>query len=109
MSAANCLLRAQFLTQKGLQDTCVLKQSGRWSSAPDGFIQILYVSSSHWACVSNKFSFPGSVDLFDSMHTVPAEDGTILMQVCSILRTPMPTVTINVVNVGRQVIAGYLL
>ena len=102
MSAANCLLRAQFPTQNGLQDTCVLKQSGRWSSSTDGFIQILHVSSSHWACVSNKFSCPGSVDLFDSMHTVPVEDGTIVMQVCSILRTAMPTVTINVVDVGRQ-------
>ena len=102
MSATNFLLRSQFPTQNGLQDTCKLKQSGIWSSTPDRFVQILHVSSNHWACLSNKFSSPGSVDLFDSMHTVPVEDGTILTQVCSILQTPNPTITTNVVNVGCQ-------
>ena len=102
MSAANYLLRSQFPTQNGLQDTCILKESGIWSSTPDRFVQILHVSSNHWACLSNKFSSPGSVDLFDSMHTVPVEDGTILTQVCTILRTPKPTLTTNVVNVRCQ-------
>lgn len=36
------------------------------------------------------------------MHTVPEEDSTIFTQVCSILQTPKPTVTTNVVNVRRQ-------
>ncbi len=36
------------------------------------------------------------------MHTVPVEDGTILTQVGSILRTPKPTITTNVVNVCFQ-------
>ena len=102
MTAANCLLQSQFPTQNGLQDTCILTQSGVWSSTPDKFVQILHVSLSHWACLSDKFSSPGSVDLFDSMHTVPVEDGTILPQVCTILQTPQPTVTINVVNVRCQ-------
>ena len=102
MSAANYLLRSQFPTQNGLQDTCILKESGIWSSTPDRFVQILHVSSNHWACLSNKFLSPGSVDLFDSMHTVPVEDGTILTQVCTILRTPKPTLTTNVVNVHCQ-------
>ena len=102
MSAANCLLRSQFPTQNGLQDTCRLKQRGIWSSTPDRFVQIIHVSSDHWACLSNKFSSLGHVDLFDSMHTVPVEDGTICTQVCSILQTPKPTISTSVVNVGHQ-------
>ena len=102
MSAANCLLKSQFPAQNGLQDTYTLKHSCIWLSTPDRFVQIIHVSSNHWACLSNKFSSPGSVDLFDSMHTDPIEDDTILTQVCSILHTPNPTVTTNVVNVGRQ-------
>ncbi len=102
MSAANRLLCSQFPSQNGLIDTCVLKQNHMWSSTPDQFVQIIHVSSNHWACLSDKFSSPGSVDLFDSMHTVPVEGGTIVSQVCSILRTPKPTITTNVVNVCFQ-------
>ncbi len=35
-------------------------------------------------------------------HTVPVEDGTIVSQVCNILKTPKPTITTNVVNVCFQ-------
>ena len=52
--------------------------------------------------MSNKLSSEDSVDLFDSLHTVPEDDGTILPQVCNILHTPEPSVTTNVVNVGLQ-------
>ncbi len=102
MSAANRLLCSQFPSQKGLKDTCILKENHIWSSTPDQFVQIVHVSTNHWACLSDKFSSPGCVDLFDSMHTVPVEDGTIVTQVCSILRTPEPTITTNVVNVCFQ-------
>ena len=66
------------------------------------FVQIVHVSTGHWACLSNKFSSSGTLELFDSLHTVPEEGDTIIPQACSILRTPEPSLTINVVNVGRQ-------
>lgn len=103
ISAANYLLRSQFPSQNGLQDTCVLKQSGKWLSSPVGFVQIIHISPGHWACLSNKFSSEGCVDLFDSLHTVPEEDGTILSQVCCILRTSQQSITTNIANVGLQV------
>lgn len=124
ISAANCLLRSQFPSQNGLQDTCVLK----WSSSPVGFVQIIHISpalfpssikdlmlsylvtsslaglstSGHWACLFNKSSSEGSVDLFYSLHTVPEEHGTILSQLCTFLHTSQPSITTNVVNVGLQ-------
>ena len=94
ISAANRLLRAQFPSQNGLQDTCVLQQKGTWS---DGFVQIIFISHGHWACISNKYSSLGIVALFDSLHTVPSEDGSIVQQVCSILRSNEPAITINVI------------
>ena len=102
ISAANRLLRAQFPSQNGLQDTCVLQQKGTWSSNPDGFVQIIFISHGHWACISNKYSSLWIVALFDSLHTVPSGDGSIVKQVCSILRSNEPAITINVINVGIQ-------
>ena len=102
ISAANSLLRSRFPSQNGLHDTCILKQKGVWISDSDGFVQIVHVSTGHWACLSNKFSSLGTLELFDSLHTVPEEGDTIIPQACSILRTPEPSLIINVVNVGRQ-------
>ena len=102
ISAANSLLRSRFPSQNGLHDTCILKQKGVWISDSDGFVQIVHVSTGHWACLSNKILSSGTLELFDSLHTVPEEEDTIIPQACSILRTPEPSLTINVVNVGRQ-------
>ena len=73
-----------------------------WSSIPDEFVQIIFIKPGHWACISDKFSSLGSVDLFDSLHTIPKEDGGIVQQVCTILHTTEQTVTINTVDVGLQ-------
>ena len=102
ISAANTLLKSQFPSQNGLHDTCVLKQRGVWMSHSDGLVQIVHISAGHWACLSNKFSSEGNVELFDSLHTAPEEGDTIITQACSIVRTQMPSLTINVMNVGRQ-------
>ena len=79
-----------------------MKQNGVWISDSDGFVEIVHVSTGHWACLSNKFSSSGTLELFNSFHTVPEEGDTIIPQACSILRTPEPSLTINVVDVGRQ-------
>ena len=102
ISAANSLMKRQFPSQNGLQDTCALKQNGVWSSCADNFVQVIHVSPGHWACLSNKFSSAGQVDLYDSLHTRQKEDGTMVPQACLILRCLEPKVTIRVVNVGLQ-------
>ncbi len=83
VAAANQLLKQQFHSQNGLQDTCILTQKGVWASELEEFVQIVFISSNHWVCVSNKFSPAGSVDMFDSLHTCPSEDGSIVHQICS--------------------------
>ena len=102
ISAANRLMKRKFPSQNGLEDTCVLEQKGIWSSCADDFVQVIHVPPNHWACLSNIFSPAGEVDLYDSLHTYPEEDGAIVSQSCRILHHCEPIVTIRVVNVGRQ-------
>lgn len=102
ISAANRLMKCQFPSQNGLQDTCVLEQGKVWSSNTDNFVQIIYISPGHWACLSNKFSSAGQIDLYDSLHTRPKEDGAVVPQACLILHSSEPQVTIQLVNVGLQ-------
>jgi len=53
-SAANRRLKRHFPGQNGLQDTCILSQKCEWSSSPECFIQIIFIRSRHWACVSKR-------------------------------------------------------
>lgn len=102
VSAVHKLLRKTFPNQAGLNDTSVLAEKLIWPSKPEHFVQIIYVPDYHWACLSNKFCTPGSVDLYDSLHTLPAEDGGISIQACAILRSQASSITINVINVQYQ-------
>ena len=102
ISAANQLMRSQFHLQNGLQDTCALSQKLRWQSQPTDFVQILFVSNGHWACLSHRFSSDGTIDLHDSMHTIPTSDGSIAEQACLIMYSAESTLTINVTNADCQ-------
>ena len=95
-------MKCQFPLQNGLHNTCVLKQGRVWSSNTDNFVQIIHISPGHWACLSNKFTSAGQVDLYDSLHTRPDVDDNIVPQACLILHSTEPQVTIRVVNVGLQ-------
>ena len=103
VAAASKLLHGQFPDQNGLQDTHVLMHQQVYTSAPHDFIQIAFVSSGHWACLTNKLSSPSEVDLYDSMHTIPSHDGDIIHQACKVVQSyKLSSVTINVVNSPLQ-------
>lgn len=102
ISAGQRLLRQTYPHQHGLQDTCKLSQK-KWLDVPQEFVQVIYVAPDHWACLTNKFTTnTSSVELYDSMHTLPGEQSSIVKQACAILKAPESSVTINVVNVQRQ-------
>ena len=102
ISAVHKLLRKAFPHQEGLNDTSILAERLFWSSKPENFVQIIHVSNCHWACLSNRFSAPGAVDLYDTLHTLPAKNGGISKQACAILQSQESSVTINVINVQYQ-------
>ena len=67
ISASHKLLQKMHPSQNGLQDTSLLLEKSIWNSSPDDFVQVVHVGGNHWACLSNIFSKPGSVDLYSGV------------------------------------------
>lgn len=104
ISAANSLLQKSFPFQNGLQDSHYLSEKNEWNSNPQDFVQIIFIKPNHWACLSNKFSSGNTFELFDSKHTTPSEDNSIIKQACLIAKSLMfSSITVNVIDVTRQV------
>ena len=95
----SALLKIQYPVQNGLEDTSYLLNRSKWESQLDDFVQVIYVDPGHWACVSSEDE--SAIDLFDSTHIAPTEDGSIVKQVAIILR-PRQKFTIHLVNVSFQ-------
>ncbi len=86
ISACQRLLKQAYPNQHGLQDPCKLSLK-HWHDGPVSFVQVVFADPNHWVCISNKFSKrSNTVDLYDSMHTAPDEDSSLVKQVCVILR-----------------------
>ncbi len=103
ISAASKLLKSQFPSQNGLQDTSYLLQKSVWNSSPHTFVQIIFVNPNHWACLSNIFSEANTIDLYDSALTIPSVDGSILKQASLILHElNLEFIQINLINVSPQ-------
>ena len=94
----------QFPLQNGLVDTHILSHKEGYNSSSNGFVQLIFVSPNHhWACLSNSVSEPCVVELYDSMHTTPIEDGSIVSQACKIMQSrKLSKLIIQVVNVSIQ-------
>ena len=100
--AAHKALTEMHPTQNGLLDTSLFSEMGVWKSGPKDFIQIIHVAKSHWAGLSNVFSESGSANLYDSLHTIPSEEGSIVRQACIMMRYSGEILKINVVDVQVQ-------
>ena len=105
IAAGQNLLQQAYPHQCGLQDTHLLSQKKRFDS-PEEFVQVIHIEPNHWACLSNKFVSSGcsshTVNLYDSLHTLPKVDGSIVKEVCLILKAKESTVSINLINVQLQ-------
>ena len=101
ISAAHLLLKRAFPKQNGLCDTSYLSEKFVWPSSNQAFVQIIYVSGNHWACLSNVFcEGENIIDLYDSM---PCDvSSTIKEQAATILHCQAPRFTIRVVSVQKQ-------
>ena len=104
IAAGNQLLRKHFPNQNGLWDTHYIFHYKSWDSDPSQIVQILFVPPSHWVCVSNLNCDVGTVNLYDSMFSIPTENGSVVRQICTILRSLcLSNMKINVVNIKQQV------
>ena len=102
IAAGQILLKQAYPHQCGLLDTCQLSKS-KCVDVTGKFVQVIFVEPNHWACLTNKFTSSNqTVNLYDSLHTIPEKLGSIVRQACSILKTKASTVTIDVINVQLQ-------
>lgn len=104
INAANHLLKIQFPRVNGLQDTHYLRECQVWKADPSKFVQIVNVGSQHWVCLSNFNCNEDCVDIYDSMTSIPEEEGDVVKQACTILKSlHLDFLKINVVSVRQQV------
>ena len=96
------LLQCAYPHQSGLQDTHYLFEN-KWLSTPNDFVQIIFIEQGHWACLSNKFCCSShTIDLYDSLHSIPDESSSIVRQACAIVNSQAPSISINVINCQVQ-------
>ena len=100
IQAAMTLLRKQFPDQNGLQSTQILARNLQWLSSNTDFVQISYISQSHWVCASNIFSSPEVCDLYDSMP--PVYSSTLTSQVAAIMKCQSPCFKLRHIDVQHQ-------
>ena len=101
--ASQNLLQCTYPHQSGLQDTHYLFEN-KSLSTPNDFVQIIFINPGHWACLSNKCcSSPHTIDLYDSLHSIPDESSSIVRQACTIANSQAPSISINVINCQIQV------
>lgn len=104
VNAGQQLLRKAHTSQTGLRDTSYLCERLIWCSQPQGFVQIIFISKNHWACLSNKFcSDPEEVELYDSLQSPVLPDGDVATQASVILRSDCRSIKIKTVNVQQQI------
>ena len=61
------MLKSQFPTIKGLQDT-ILAERLATDPTPGEFVQVLLVGGDHWIAVSTLGSRPGHITVYSSLH-----------------------------------------
>ncbi len=102
INAAQQLLKIQFPSQNGLQDTVVLEAVMKFTSPCNNFVQIIHVED-HWVCASNIFSPEGYVDVYDSMPTLTMNSHYLQLQLAAILKCSKNSFIVRHVNVQRQI------
>ena len=99
----NNLVLHQFPKQNGLQCPLLLAEFSKYESKNENFIQIINLSRQHWVCVSNVFSSPGVVEVFDSMLSYSFNSFPLKVQVAAIMRTSEESFLLRHIKVQRQV------
>ena len=89
----------QFPTIKGLQPTTLQVVRG-FEVHREPFVQILNVSRNHWFVVSTVNCEPGHVRVYNTIYTDVLD--CIILIIASLLNCTMPSIIINMVDVGKQ-------
>lgn len=99
----NNLVSCQFPAQNGVQCPLLLSELLKYGSSNEDFVQIVNLSRQHWVCVSNIFSSPGVVDVYDSIPRYSMKSFALKTQVATIMKSSARSFQLRHIDVQRQV------
>ncbi len=75
----------------------------KFSGSNSNFVQIVNIANQHWVCISNKLTENGKVEVYDSLPYYTLSSLTLRKQVAAMIRTPTESITLEHIQVQRQV------
>ena len=99
INAGQKLLLQNFPHVQGLQPPTLQQVSG-FHVHQGEFVQIVFINNDHWCVVSNIGCDQGKVNVYDTFHT--EVQASVVPIVTSLIFSLLPTLKINMVDVGRQ-------
>ena len=99
VNAGQKLLLQNFPHVQGLQPPTLQQVSG-FQVHKGEFVQIVFINNDHWCVVSNIGCDRGEVNVYDTFHT--EVQASVVPIVASLIFSLLPTLKINMVDVGRQ-------
>ena len=99
----NNLVSCQFPKQNGFQCPLLLGELLNYGSSNEDFVQIVNLSRQHWVCVSNIFSSPGVVDVYDSIPSYSMKSFALQTQVATIMKSSAKSFQLRHIDVQRQI------
>ena len=102
VNPAQNILKLQFGGIAGWQQTLFEQAPSKFAVIEDGkeFIQIILVGKSHWITVSSIGCGPGTLNVYDSLHS--SIGSATVKQICSFWRCSTTVATIRFINIQRQ-------
>lgn len=101
VNAAQTLLKLHFSTP-GLQHT-TLGSNLSFDVVQRDFVQILHNGTNHWVTISNLNAQPSHCNIYDSsmFHSI-FDHATVADQICAIMHSSQPMITVHHANVDKQ-------
>ena len=101
INAAQTLLKLHFSTP-GLQYT-TLGSNLSFDIIKADFVQMLHNGANHWVTVSNLDAQPSHINIYyDSMFRSTSDHTSIADQICAIMHSSQPKITVHHTNVDKQ-------
>ena len=67
----------------------------------DNFVQILRNGANHWVTVSTLDAKPSHINVYDSMFCSISDHTSIADQICALMHSNQPTITVHHTNVDK--------
>ena len=100
MTCAQMLLKQQFPSVGGLNDTMNQKTKVNFQPLPGNSLQILHINDNHWASVSTMHCQDEDIVLYDSMYSIMDMSTKVLL--AALVKTDKPSFKVKIANTKKQ-------